>query len=187
MRSLSWSIIRFHTDLKCLTCNRYYLFVMCYWISFSWLKIISSPFRGFILLIWLFHKFWVPCSFQSSYKTSGESTLWGLKEPNCLLLIGSACAWAFTFALIGKWQISIFMKTSHSLCCCWGKGIPILGVFHLNKTVLYIVWNLASIVIAWGMICSKWNGRWYMPMYYYNTKYSSLFSPSSSPLPSSQY
>lgn len=75
---------------------------MCYWILFSWLKIILSPFIGFILLIWLFHNFWVLCSFHSSYTTSGENTLWGLKEPSCLLLIGSACAWAFTFTLIGK-------------------------------------------------------------------------------------
>lgn len=54
------------------------------------------------------------------------------------MLIGSTCAQAFMFILIGRGNQHSYGDIILSFCCCRGKGISILGAFfffYLNKTV----------------------------------------------------
>lgn len=148
---------------------------MCYWFLLLWLKITLSSFIGFIP-----HphpESEVPAAFTPFIQFIWEKYYLVFERTNSTMLIGSTCVQAFMFILIGRGKLAylwrhytlflLLLGQRHSNFRCF--------FFFLIWTKLYVVWNLASVVIAWGMICSKWNGRWYILMYYCSTIFWVIF------------
>lgn len=96
------------TNLNCITCNRYCLFVMCYWFLLLWLKITLSSFIGFIP-----HphpESEVPAAFTPFIQFIWEKYYLVFERTNSTMLIGSTCVQAFMFILIGRGKLAYLWR-----------------------------------------------------------------------------